>query len=356
MREGQGVVSQAISKPIADDEAAAPERDIADVARVSGSNRLSIALATYNGERYLGEQLESLLRQTRLPDELVIFDDASTDSTAAIVRDFAGRASFPVRFQINAERLGSTRNFETAIRACSGDIIFLCDQDDVWYPDKIARMEEEFIGDPQAGAVFTDADVVDQDLRPFGPRLWGTVRFQRKDQARFAAHDALSVLLRHPVVTGATMAFRSSYRELLLPIPEIWIHDAWISLLIGSVSHLVPLPVPLIAYRQHSANQIGIPRRNRESKRAKTGCAAFYGPQVSRFEMARARLAELPSRFPGAIRSIERIDDMLLFLRARAALPDSRWRRLPGAMHELAALRYHRHAYGWKSFRRDLLR
>ncbi|MBN9125958.1 MAG: glycosyltransferase, partial [Nitrosospira sp.] len=85
MREGQGVVSQAISKPIADDEAAAPERDIADVARVSGSNRLSIALATYNGERYLGEQLESLLRQTRLPDELVIFDDASTDSTAAIV-------------------------------------------------------------------------------------------------------------------------------------------------------------------------------------------------------------------------------------------------------------------------------
>ena len=123
------------------------------------SNRLSVALATYNGERYLGEQLESILRQTRLPDELVIFDDASTDSTPAIVQEFAKAAPFPVRFQINAERLGSTRNFEAAIRACSGDIIFLCDQDDVWYPDKIARMEERFIKDPEAGAVFTDADL-----------------------------------------------------------------------------------------------------------------------------------------------------------------------------------------------------
>jgi glycosyltransferase involved in cell wall biosynthesis len=320
------------------------------------SNRLSIALATYNGERYLGEQLESILHQTRLPEELVIFDDASTDATPAIVQEFAKAAPFPVRFQINAERLGSTRNFEAAIRACSGDIIFLCDQDDVWYPEKIARMEERFIHDLEAGAVFTDADVVDQDLRPFGPRLWDTVRFKQKDRARFAAHDALSVLLKRPVVTGATMAFRSRYRDLILPMPEIWIHDAWISLLIGAVSHLVALPIPLIAYRQHSANQIGIPRRGRKSMCAKSGCAELYGPQVPRFEMARARLAEFSGRFPAGRRNISRIDDMLPFLRARAALPDARWRRLRGALHELVALRYHRHAYGLKSFRRDLLR
>jgi len=99
---------------------------------------LSIALATYNGERYIGEQLDSILRQTRLPDELVVFDDASVDATQAIVLDFARHAPFPVRFQVNSVRLGSTRNFEMAIRACGGDIIFLCDQDDVWYPDKIA--------------------------------------------------------------------------------------------------------------------------------------------------------------------------------------------------------------------------
>jgi hypothetical protein len=158
------------------------------------------------------------------------------------------------------------------------------------------------------------------------------------------------------VVTGATLAFRSSYRELILPMPEIWIHDAWISLLIGAVSHLVALPTPLIAYRQHSANQIGIPRRGQRSKRTKASCAEFYGPQIPRFEMARARLAQLSGCFPGGMRNIGRIDDMLPFLRARAALPDARWQRLPGALHELVALRYHRHAYGLKSFRRDLLR
>jgi glycosyltransferase involved in cell wall biosynthesis len=319
------------------------------------SNRLSIALATYNGERYLGEQLESLLHQTRQPDELVVFDDASTDSTAAIVQDFAGRAPFPVRLRINAQRLGSTRNFEAAIGACNGNIIFLCDQDDVWYPDKIARMEEAFIGDPQAGAVFTDADVVDQELRPFGPRLWGTVRFKQKDQARFAAHDALTVLLRGPVVTGATMAFRSSYRELILPIPEIWVHDAWISLLIGSVSHLVALPAPLIAYRQHSANQIGIPRRGRR-KRHGGSFALLYGPAIRCFEVLRERLLESGGRFPHSGRHLGRLDAKLVFLRARSGLPLKRWRRLPGAMHELVTLRYHRYAKGIGSFLGDLWR
>ena len=322
------------------------------------SNRLSIALATYNGERYLGEQLESILEQTRLPDELVVFDDASTDSTPAIVRGFAERAPFPVRFQVNAERLGSTRNFEEAIRACSGDIIFLCDQDDVWYPEKMARMEERFVSDPEAGAVFTDADVVDQDLRPFGPRLWHAVRFKQKDQARFAAHDALSVLLRRPVVTGATMAFRSSYRELILPMPEIWVHDAWISLLIGAVSHLAALPIPLIAYRQHSANQIGVPKRGWRGRhrRRRGNFALMYGPAIRCFEELRERLLKFKGHFPESGRHFNRLEAKLVFLHARSRLPLKRWRRLRGALHELVALRYHRYAKGMGSFLADLWR
>jgi glycosyltransferase involved in cell wall biosynthesis len=345
----------ALRKRKADDDPAVLEKEDLAPNIVRGSNRLSIALATYNGERYLGEQLESLLHQTRLPDELVVFDDASTDSTPAIVREFAKAAPFPVRFQINAERLGSTRNFEAAIRACSGDIIFLCDQDDVWYPDKIASMEERFTEDPEAGAVFTDADVVDQDLRPFGPHLWDTVRFKQKDQARFAAHDALSVLLRRPVVTGATMAFRSSYRELILPMPEIWIHDAWISLLIGAVSHLVALPVPLIAYRQHSANQIGIPRRGR--RKLRRGSFVFmYSPAIRCFEELRERLLKFNGCFPESERHITRLEAKLVFLRARSQLPLKRWRRLPQALRELVALRYQRYAKGIGSFLGDLWR
>lgn len=313
---------------------------------------LSIALASYNGERYIGEQLDSIARQTRLPDELIISDDASVDSTPAVALAFARHAPFPVRFLENSERLGSTRNFESAIRACSGDIIFLCDQDDVWYANKIAAIEERFINAPGTGAVFTDADVVDQDLRPFEQRLWKTYRFSPKEQAQVAADDALGVLLRHPVVTGATMAFRSTYRDLLLPLPDTW-HDAWIALLIGATSSLDALPIPLVAYRQHGANQIGIPRRgkNRGKNRAE-----IYGPRLLLFKAARTRLLEFANRFPADKQTIKRLDEALLFLHARTALPKARWRRLPTAVHELMTTRYHRYGYGLKSFFKDLLR
>ena len=314
---------------------------------------LSIALATYNGERYLAEQLDSIIRQTRLPDELVISDDASVDATRAIVLDFARHASFPVRLLINSERLGSTRNFEVAISACDGDIIFLCDQDDVWYSNKIALIEKRFMDDPGAGVVFTDADVVDQNLHLLGLRLWEAVRFRPWEQIRFEAGDAFSVLLRRYVVTGATMAFRSRYRDLLLPIPDIWVHDAWIAMLMGATSNLAALPTPLIAYRQHGANQIGIPRPGQNRGRT---CAAVHGPQVLRYEKALEHLLELGNRFPESGHNIQRLEGTLNFLRAIAALPDARWRRLPGALRELVALRYHRYAKGFRSFYQDLTR
>ena len=313
---------------------------------------LSIAMATYNGERYIGEQLDSIAHQTRLPDELVISDDTSTDATVSVVQDFARRAPFPVRLQINRERLGSTRNFEAAIRACSGEIIFLCDQDDIWYPDKMARIEEQFVHNPEVGAVFTDADVVDQDLNPLRLRLWKKIRFSSQEQARIAARDATTVLLKHPVATGATMAFRSTYRDLVLPMPDVWVHDAWISLLIGATSHLAALPTPLIAYRQHSANQIGVMRRKKSSGKS---CAEIYGQKVFCYELVRTRLLEFADHLPDVGQQIRRLDEKLVFLRARAALPDARWRRLPYLLRELTALRYHHYGMGLESFGSDLL-
>jgi glycosyltransferase involved in cell wall biosynthesis len=312
---------------------------------------LSVALASYNGERYIAEQLDSIARQTRLPDELIISDDASTDSTPAIVHEFAQRVPFPVRF-LQHERLGSTGNFELAIAACQGDIIFLCDQDDVWYPNKIEVIEAVFVNRPEAGAVFTDANVVDEKLRPLGSRLWRFFRFNSGEQAQLAAGDALGVLLRHPVATGATMAFRSSFRDFLLPIPPTW-HDAWIALLIGASSHLVALPTPLIAYRQHGDNQVGVPRRGRN--RDKTA-ADIYAPRVLLYESAKARLLEFANRFPIGAQHIYLFTEAINLLRARAALPHARWRRLPIALRGLIAYRYHRYAYGWGSFLKDLFR
>lgn len=312
---------------------------------------LSVALASYNGERYIGAQLESIARQTRLPDELVICDDASTDSTEDIVREFARRAPFAVRF-LQHERMGSTRNFELAIAECRGDIIFLCDQDDVWYPNKVKTIEAVFIDRPETGAVFTDADVVDENLQPLGSRLWKYFKFRPKEQAQVEAGDALSVLLRHPVATGATMAFRSRFRDFLLPMPPTW-HDAWIALLVGATSRLVALPKPLIAYRQHGNNQIGVPRAGKNRYKA---LSDIYGPRIVLYEAARARLVEFGDRFPAGVQKIGLFTEVMNLLQARATLPITRWRRVPVALRGLIAYRYHRYAYGWGSFLKDLLR
>lgn len=314
---------------------------------------LSIALTTYNGEQYIREQLDSIVRQTRLPDELVISDDASVDSTLDIIKDFERSAPFPVKLQINQMRLGSTLNFESAIRACSGDIIFLCDQDDVWYPDKIARIEECFVNNPEAGAVFTDANIVDQDLQSYGPKLWKKGRFSSREQKLVNEGDAFTVLLKHSVVTGATMAFRSKYRDFLMPIPGIWVHDAWIAFLISASSSLVAIPTPLIAYRQHSSNQIGLAG----GKHLDKTCAEYHGLRVHCYELMRERMIKFIDRFPDAMYKIHCLDRKLSFLRARTALPDARLHRVPGALFELATLHYYRYTKaGVGSFFNDLLR
>ena len=301
---------------------------------------LSIALATYNGELYIREQLDSILHQTRQPDELVISDDASVDSTLDIIKDFERSAPFPVKLQINKECLGSTRNFESAIRACSGDIIFLCDQDDIWYPDKIARIEECFVKNTEVGAVFTDADIVNQDLQSYGPKLWKMVRFSPREQASIA-DDAFKVLLKHFVVTGATMAFRSSLCKFILPIPTAWVHDAWIAFLISASSSLIAIPEPLIAYRQHSSNQIGVPHTGKNIGKS---FSAIYSPRILLYKLALDRLLDFANCISDAESKIIRLNEKIAFLSVRAKLPAARWRRLSILIRELFLLRYHRYS------------
>jgi hypothetical protein len=220
--------------------------------------KLSIAMCTYNGAAYLGEQLESLAAQTRLPDELVICDDSSTDNrTPAIITDFARHAPFPVRLFVNKRNLGSKQSFAEAIRHCRGGIIFLCDQDDVWREDKLAVTERVFSSSLQTGLVFSDADLVDENLVKLG-RL--STNFGDDGRTTIEKQNLFYALLRRNLVTGATLAFRSNLRRLVLPIPTgtILQHDAWIALIIAAVAPVVFLNEPLIKYRQHPGQQIGV--------------------------------------------------------------------------------------------------
>ena len=119
----------------------------------------------------LPEQLASIAAQTRQPDELVVCDDGSSDATPQIVEDFASLVAFPVRFFRNPKNLGSTKNFEQAIGLCTGDLIALCDQDDIWLPEKLARQAEMLERDASLGGVFSDAELVDDRSQPIGKRL-----------------------------------------------------------------------------------------------------------------------------------------------------------------------------------------
>lgn len=111
--------------------------------------RISVAVCTYNGSRFLPEQLTSIAAQTRLPDEMVVCDDGATDATAEIIEKFARTAPFLVRFIRNSQNLGSTKNFENAIGLCTGDLIALSDQDDIWMREKLGRQAEMMERDPE---------------------------------------------------------------------------------------------------------------------------------------------------------------------------------------------------------------
>lgn len=216
---------------------------------------LSIALCTYNGALYLKEQLESIAAQTRKPDELVISDDQSTDNTLMLIEEFAATAGFPVRFSVNESNLGTAKNFEKAISLCRGDVILLSDQDDVWHSDKLESVERILEAKPQLSLVFSNAELVDESLRPLDETLFDRLHFNRRKQKLVKSGRALDVQLRENVVCGCTVAFRANLKELVLPISAdgSLVHDGWIVLLIAAVGEIDFINRPLLKYRQHSA-------------------------------------------------------------------------------------------------------
>jgi glycosyltransferase involved in cell wall biosynthesis len=129
---------------------------------------VSVAMATFNGARFLEAQLESLASQRRMPDELVVYDDGSTDATLDILESFARRAPFAVSVTCNERRLGWMENFIMALGGCQGEVVAWSDQDDVWHPDKLARCAPILTGDSRVGLVVHAEQQVDGNLRHLG--------------------------------------------------------------------------------------------------------------------------------------------------------------------------------------------
>lgn len=203
--------------------------------------RVSIAMATHNGDKYLREQLESFTAQTRLPDELVVCDDCSTDRTMNILEDFAKCAPFPVRIYRNETSLGYSRNFERAISLCSGEIIFLSDQDDSWFPEKIEAFLEVFCSNESPLVVVCDALLTDSHLNPVGLTI-----VQQIQSVGF---------LPQSHVHGCCTAFRNELLSFILPVPhDFTATDSWIHYIGFLLNRRFVISRPLQYYRRHGVN------------------------------------------------------------------------------------------------------
>lgn len=321
----------------------------------NGQSKISVALCTYNGSQYLQEQLDSITSQTRLPDELIICDDRSSDDSVRIVKDFINTAPFPIHLTVNKANLGSTKNFEKAIRLCSGDIIVLSDQDDVWKPQRLSRTESTFLHLNNIGAVFSDADIVDEHLRPLGYTLWRSIKLTRMKQHRIRQGRALDVLLKHNVVTGATMAFRAKFRRLILPIPSFWVHDAWIALLICAVANITLIDEPLIKYRQHSGNQIGITKKKTSEKVtiARRAHTVSYTKALDSHKLT-DELHLRVSSYCLDHRTISKVEGKVHHVYVRRNMPSRKLKRISLIFRELVTLRYFHYSNGIYSVGKDL--
>jgi len=205
---------------------------------------ISVAMATYDGARYLPEMLDSLAAQTRLPDELVIRDDGSTDGTLAVVDDFAARAAFPVRVLPAGERLGYAQNFVTVSRSCAGDLLFFADQDDVWHADKLETVERAApLG--EAAAIFHDFSLQAGDGSPLEPSFFGVL----------AERGYRPSLAMKGCTIAVTRAFIDTW-DWPPPMSRVS-HDFWVALLSTAFGQRRILSEVLIDHRLHESNTSG---------------------------------------------------------------------------------------------------
>jgi glycosyltransferase involved in cell wall biosynthesis len=318
--------------------------------------RVSVALCTYNGERFLPEQLASIAAQECPPEELVVCDDGSQDRTCEIVGEFARRAPFEVRFTVNESRLGVASNFSRAMGLCRGEWIALADQDDVWTPHKLRRFGETLAANPAVRLLFSDADAIDAGGRLLGYRLWQAVGFSPAEVRAANAGRLFQSLLRRNVVTGATLMFHAGLRDLVLSVPEFCQHDAWLATLIAAVAPAAAVEEPLLLYRQHGSQVQG--ERNltlyQQYRIARSETAAKFDLVARRHAAAAERLDAYPDR-ELVNPSAEALRQKAFHFQAKSRMRSSPLLRLPLVMGELARGRYSRYSRGWKSLAQDLL-
>ncbi len=313
---------------------------------------VSVALCTFNGERYLREQLDSIARQTRGVDELLVGDDGSTDGTLAVVEQAGAR--LPVRLlDVSAQPLGAAANFGRTLRCAQSRLVFLCDQDDRWRDDKVDRLTAVFDAQPGVLMVASDARIIDADGVADGRRLGAALGLAAA--SRWSARDWMFALLKRNRVTGATSAVRRELLDLALPVPSGFWHDEWLALVAAACDGLAWVDDCLTDYRLHDQNAAGLRGSGIKATvaGAVAGGAAHHAAKAARLQRLVDRLRTLGD--PVVADRLQQVEGAVAFWASRAALPRSAHRRAAIVAGTLRSGGYAAYGDGLKSALRDLL-
>ena len=218
------------------------------------NNRISIAIATFNGEKYLKEQLDSLYLQTLLPYEIVVVDDYSTDKTAEILEEY--RIKKDLKYFINKQNIGVIKNFEKAISLCKGDYIALSDQDDIWFPEKLEKSYNKLksIENNYPAMISSRAIYVNSECKIF-----------RKFESIVDSFEYYETIWGNGNSQGCTFMLNRKLIEYILPFPDgITIHDSYIALVAAMVGYKYNMADPLMYYRHHDGNTLAKEQTKKE--------------------------------------------------------------------------------------------
>lgn len=220
--------------------------------------RMSVALCSYNGEKYIEAQLKSIIEQTLLPDEIIICDDGSTDTTLKIISEYFKEYKSLIKIYKNPERLGVVGNFSQCLSLCEGQYIALSDQDDIWVHDKLEqamlmlKKAEDTFGEDEPLLVHSDLSVIDEEGQLLNTSF---ISFSRLDPN---SDEPLKILPVQNFVTGCSTLINEALLKIALPIPEIvMMHDWWLALVAAATGQIVYNTNKTVFYRQHNQNVVG---------------------------------------------------------------------------------------------------
>ena len=329
------------------------------------TQRISVALGTHNGERFVGEQISSILAQTLPVDEIVLSDDASSDRTVEIVETAvanhrAEHCNAPELVILrNDPPLRVTKNFEQALVRSTGDLVALCDQDDVWHPERIERLAARF-EDPRTLFVFSNARQVDAAGEYLGHDLFEALAMSPRERGLVEQGMVFEQFMRRNLSTGATSMLRRSLVDIAVPFPDAWLHDEWLALAAAAFDGVRMHDEALTDYRQHGSNQVGMTKIGTRRK-----FAMFAQPRTERNRRLFLRAQALDGRIDGLkdLRSgvqpapeyVEMAHEKYRFEQARQAYPEARLLRIVPILRQLGKGRYSRYGTGLKDAVRNLL-